>query len=97
MKRVLTGILTAAFVVSSSFAITKEEAVKKMEKYISGMKAVSNKITVCENKKYYIGEVYIKGYEGFDVVRRIYINKKTGDLLPSFAEHNTYCYMMVNR
>ncbi len=93
MKKLLVGILTAGLMTSSSFAITKDEAVKKIKHYISGMKAVSNQITVCEDKKYYIGEVYNKGYEGFDVVRIIFVNKKTGDLLPAFAERKAYCYM----
>ncbi|NPA53286.1 MAG: hypothetical protein GXO21_01310 [Aquificae bacterium] len=94
MKRALGIAISFSLFVGSSFAITKDEAAKKIKEYISGMKAVSEEITICENEKYYIGEVFLKGYENFDVVRKIYINKKTGDLLPSFAEAFDYCYMM---
>ena len=93
MKKLVAAVLTASLMATSSFAITKDEAVKKIKSYISGMKAVSDKVTVCENKKYYIGEIYNKGYEGFDVLRVVFVNKKTGDLLPSFADHKAYCYM----
>ncbi len=94
MKKVISSIL-ALGIISSSFALTKDEAAKKIKEYVSGMKAVSDKITVCENKKYYIGEIYAKGYENFDVVRVIFVDKETGDILPSFAEHKSYCYMRV--
>ncbi len=93
MKKILTAFLTAGVLSTSSFAITKDEAVKKIKDYVAGMQAVSENITVCENDKYFIGEIYTKGYEGFDVLRKIYVNKKTGDLLPSFAENFDYCYM----
>jgi hypothetical protein len=93
MKKLLGVVLAFGTFTFSSFAVTKDEAVKKIKEYISGMKAVSQEITVCENDKYYIGEIYTKGYEGFDVLRKIYVNKKTGDLLPSFAEYSDYCYM----
>ncbi len=93
MKKLVVAFLTAGLMASSSFAITKDEATKKIKEYVSGMNAISDKITVCENKKYYIGEIYIKGYENFDVARVIFVNKETGDILPSFAEQKAYCYM----
>ncbi len=52
MKKLVVAFLTAGLMASSSFAITKDEAVKKIKDYISGMDAISDKITVCENKKY---------------------------------------------
>ena len=71
--------------------ITLEQAKQKIEEYVKGTKEVSQ-IKVCEGKKYYIGELYLKGYENFDTIRRVYVNKITGDLLPSFAEAKEYCY-----
>ena len=74
--------------------ITYEQAKKKIEEYVKGTKEASDKINICEGNRYYIGEVYIKGYEGIDVIRKIYVDKVTGDLLPSFADTYDYCYMV---
>ncbi|RMD47361.1 MAG: hypothetical protein D6831_00040 [Aquificota bacterium] len=93
MKKVLTTLLSAGLI-SSSFAITKDEAVKKIKSYASNLSGASSKIAVCENDKYYIGEIFTKGYEGFDVLRKVYVDKKTGDILPSFADYSDYCYML---
>jgi len=101
MKRLIvaSGIIFAmgfTEVISQESAISLEEAKKEIENYIKGAKEASV-VEVCEGDKYYVGEVYLKGYEGFDVVRKIYVNKKTGDLYPTMAETFDYCYMVKNR
>ncbi|WP_456464294.1 hypothetical protein [Persephonella sp.] len=75
-------------------AVSLEEAKKKIENYIKGSKYVSQRINVCEGNRYYIGEVYTEGYENFDVIRKIYVDKITGDLYPTMAETFDYCYMV---
>ena len=75
-------------------AITLEQAKKEIEKYVKGLAYASSKIKVCEGNRYYIGEVYSEGYENLDVVRKIYIDKITGDLYPTMAETFDYCYMV---
>ncbi|WP_457626466.1 hypothetical protein [Persephonella sp.] len=74
--------------------ISIDQAKKEIQEYIKEAKYASEKIEVCEGGKYYIGQVYIKGYEGFDVARKIYVNKITGDLYPTMAETFDYCYMV---
>ncbi|HHG74975.1 MAG TPA: hypothetical protein ENK22_08010 [Persephonella sp.] len=71
-----------------------EQAKKEIENYIKGSDYVSSKINVCEGNRYYIGEVYTEGYEDFDVIRKIYVDKITGDLYPTMAETFDYCYMV---
>ncbi|WP_457639821.1 hypothetical protein [Persephonella sp.] len=71
--------------------VSLEEAKKEMEEYIKGTPYVSL-VEVCEGNKYYIGQVYLEGYENFDVVRKLYVDKRTGDLLPTMAETFDYCY-----
>ncbi|WP_457643934.1 hypothetical protein [Persephonella sp.] len=73
--------------------ISLEEAKKEIENYIKGTPEVST-VEVCEGNKYYIGQVYLEGYEGFDVIRKIYVDKRTGDLYPTMAETFDYCYMV---
>ncbi|WP_457635864.1 hypothetical protein [Persephonella sp.] len=74
--------------------ISLEQAKKEIENYIKGSDYVSSKINVCEGNRYYIGEVYTEGYEDFDVIRKIYVDKITGDLYPTMAETFDYCYMV---
>ncbi|WP_293444932.1 hypothetical protein [Persephonella sp.] len=74
--------------------ITLEQAKKEIEDYIKGTEYVSSKLKVCEGNRYYIGEVYTEGYEDIDVIRKIYVNKITGDLYPTMAETFDYCYMV---
>ena len=75
-------------------AITHEQAKKEIEDYIKGSSYTSSKIKVCEGNRYYIGEIYTEGYEDFDVVRKVYVDKITGDLYPTMAETFDYCYMV---
>ncbi len=73
--------------------ITDEQAKEKIEEYIKNTKEVSS-FDVCEGKKYYIGQIYLKDYEGINVIRKIYIDKITGDIYPTMAETFDYCYMV---
>ncbi|MEZ0324217.1 MAG: hypothetical protein ABWJ98_07930 [Hydrogenothermaceae bacterium] len=91
MKR-LVFTLALLFITTSSFAITKADAEKKMAQYFGDTKNYT--ISVCENQKYYIGEVYLKGYEGISNVRKLYVNKETGDIIPEMAQASDYCYMI---
>jgi len=90
MKKLIIsfGILA---IFSSSFAITKEEALKKATDYIGSKDYVIN---ICENNKYYIAEVNLKGYENVSTLRKVYINKETGDILPEMAQAHDFCYML---
>ncbi len=54
-KLVIT--LASLSLFTGSFAISKSEAEKLIKEYASGSNYVS-KIHVCENGKYYIGELY---------------------------------------
>ncbi len=95
MKKIL-GVVTLGVLVSisSSFAISKADAEKKIEDYLKGSKYVS-KIHVCENDKYFIGEAYLEGYEKLpNTVRIVFVNKKTGDMLPEMGAAHSYCYML---
>jgi len=78
-------------------AITKAEATQKIANYLMGSNHVS-KIIVCENDKYYIGEAILEGYENLgmtgDEVRKVYVKKSDGTILPTMSEHSDYCYML---
>ncbi|SNZ08719.1 hypothetical protein SAMN06265182_1397 [Persephonella hydrogeniphila] len=74
--------------------ISPEQAKKEVEKYVKGTKYISENIELCEGNRYYIGQIYIEGYEGIDVARKIYVDKITGDLYPTMAETFDYCYMV---
>lgn len=76
---------------TSSFAITKAEAEKKIQHYFGNTKDYT--ISVCEGKKYFVGEVYLKGYEGISNIRKIYVNKSNGDIIPQMSETFDFCYM----
>ncbi|MEJ5173117.1 MAG: hypothetical protein WHT47_05330 [Hydrogenothermaceae bacterium] len=91
MKKFLF-IVAMATMTTSSFAITKADAEKKMAQYFGDTKNYT--ISVCESQKYYIGEVYLKGYEGMSAVRKLYVNKETGDLVPEMAQASDFCYMI---
>ncbi len=95
MKRFLTAVVGASLVFSAgSFAITKAQAEKEIKDYIGGSEYVS-KIIVCETDKYYIGEAILEGYENLaDTVRKVYVSKKDGSILPTMSEHSDYCYML---
>jgi|GEM_PF-902151 len=73
--------------------ISIEEAKEKIGEYIKGTKETSS-FDVCEGNKYYIGQIYLKGYEGINVIRKIYVDKITGDIYPTMAETFDYCYMV---
>ncbi|MCX7738810.1 MAG: hypothetical protein N2Z80_05300 [Hydrogenothermaceae bacterium] len=81
----ITGIFT------SSFAITKAEAEKKIQQYFGDTKDYT--ISVCESKNYFIGEVYLKGYEGISNIRKIYVKKDNGDIIAQMSEVFDFCYM----
>ncbi|NPA13434.1 MAG: hypothetical protein GXO45_05565 [Aquificae bacterium] len=74
-------------------SIPIEEAKAKIENFAKGMKNVS-KVEVCEGNKYYIGQLLLEGYEDINVIRKVYVNKTTGDLYPTMAETFDYCYMV---
>ncbi|RUM56858.1 MAG: hypothetical protein DSY60_05995 [Persephonella sp.] len=76
-------------------AYSLQEAEKIIRDYVKGMHMVSD-VKVYEGKKYYIGEVYIKGYNGFDTVRKIYLSKRDKSvILPTMAETYDYKYMQT--
>ncbi len=91
MKKI--AFLTAViFSFNFSFAITKQEAEKKIANYVNlGKDYVIN---VCENDKYFIGEINLKGYENYSTVRKVYLNKQTGDIIPEMAQASDFCYML---
>ncbi|WP_457641945.1 hypothetical protein [Persephonella sp.] len=93
MKKIILSIVAISLISGSSFAITKEEAKKLIENYVKGS-SYTSEISVCENDKYFVGQVYLRGYEGVNVIRKIYVSKKTGGLYPTMAETYDYCYMM---
>lgn len=77
--------------VKPTYPISKAE--KIIKNYVKGMHMVSS-VKVYEGRKYYIGEVYLKGYDGFDTVRKIYVSKKDPSIiLPTMAETYDYKYM----
>lgn len=91
MTKNLTGSTAKVEYVKATYPIT--EAEKIIKDYVKGMHMVSD-VKVYEGKKYYIGEVYIKGYEGFDTVRKIYLSKTDKSvILPTMAETYDYKYM----
>lgn len=89
-KFILT--LTISGIAFSSFAVTKAEAEKKIQQYFGDTKNYT--IQVCEDKNYYIGEIYLKGYEGISTIRKVYINKNSGEILPEMARASDFCYML---
>ncbi|ACD66041.1 MAG TPA: hypothetical protein DEA57_02190 [Sulfurihydrogenibium sp.] len=91
MKKVLFALAITS-VVSASFAITKQEAEKKIANYVGLGKDYT--INVCENDKYFIGEINLKGYENLSTVRKVYVNKQTGDIIPEMAQASDFCYML---
>lgn len=95
MKKVLTALGVSVLLSSFSFAdITKAQAEKKIKDYLAGSNHVS-KVIVCETKKYYVGEAILEGYEKIgNVVRKVYVSKKDGSILPTMSEHSDYCYML---
>jgi len=93
MKKTLATLGISLVVALNSFAITKSEATKLIKDYIGGSNHVS-KIVVCEYGDYYVGEAYLEGYEDLgNVVRKVYVNKKDGTILPTMAMHKDFCYM----
>ncbi|WP_297890082.1 hypothetical protein [Sulfurihydrogenibium sp.] len=90
MRKIFVAV-AVAFLTTSSFAITKQEAQKKIENYIGNTKDYV--VNVCENDKYFIGEVNLKGYENLSTVRKVYVNKQTGDIIPEMAQASDFCYM----
>lgn len=91
MKNFMIGLVISG-ICFSSFAITKAEAEKKVQQYFGDTKNYT--IQVCEDKNYYIAEVYLSGYENMSAVRKIYVNKTTGDIIPEMAQHSDFCYML---
>ncbi len=74
---------------------SKDEAKRIIQNYVKNAHMVSPKIKVYETNKYYVGEVFIKGYENFDVARKIYISKRDKSIvLPTMAETYDYSYML---
>ncbi|WP_457623072.1 hypothetical protein [Persephonella sp.] len=96
MKRIIFVFLPLLFVSFNVFGFTKKDAEEKIRNYISDIKYVS-KINICENDKYYIGEVYLEEYEGLSQVRKVYVSKKDGEILPTMAENFDYCYMLEGK
>ena len=91
MKKLLTCLaIIAAF--GTSFAITKQEAEKMIKNYVGLDKEYT--ITVCEDDKYFIGEVKLKGYENYSTVRKVYVNKQSGTIIPEMAQASDFCYML---
>ncbi|MDM7274066.1 hypothetical protein [Sulfurihydrogenibium azorense] len=90
MRKVL-ALTTTLLITVSSFAITKQEAEKKIQSYIGNTKDYV--VNVCEKDKYFIGEVNLKGYENLSTVRKVYVNKQTGDIIPEMSRASDFCYM----
>lgn len=94
MKKILTVAGLSLTLAVNSFAITKSEAVKKINEYLKGSNHVS-KVVICENEKFYIGEAVLEGYEDLgNFVRKVYVSKKDGSIIPTAAMHNDNCYML---
>ncbi len=88
-----SGVPTKAEYIKPTYSIN--EAEKIIRDYVKGMHMVSD-VKVYEGKKYYIGEVYVKGYNGFDTVRKIYLSKRDKSvILPTMAETYDYKYMQT--
>ncbi|HCB68819.1 MAG TPA: hypothetical protein DEP48_00510 [Persephonella sp.] len=77
----------------TSFSLTAEDAERIIKEYIEGS-SYTSKINICENEKYFIGEVFLEGYEGKTVIRKVFVNKETGGIYPTMAEAYNHCYMM---
>ncbi len=94
MKRIFTGMFLSLVIAGSSFALSKADATKKIKEYIGNSEYVST-IEVCDNGKYYIGEVHLEGYENLpNTVRIVFVNKTTGDILPDMGVAHSFCYML---
>lgn len=94
MKKTVLGMLLSLAVVGSSFALSKADATEKIKDYIGNSKYVSS-VEVCENDKYFIGEIHLEGYENLpNTVRIVFVNKITGDILPDMGVSHSYCYML---
>ncbi len=88
-----SGVSSKAEYIKPTYPI--KEAEKIIRDYVKGMHMVSD-VKVYEGKKYYIGEVYLKGYNGFDTVRKIYLSKRDKSIiLPTMAETYDYKYMQT--
>lgn len=91
MKKV-AFLVVVALSFNFSFAITKQEAEKEIANYVKlGKDYVIN---VCENDKYFIGEINLKGYENYSTIRKVYVNKQTCDIIPEMAQASDFCYML---
>jgi predicted nucleic acid-binding Zn finger protein len=92
-KTILSAFLSLA-IAGSSFALSKSDATQKIKEYIGNSKYVST-IEVCENDKYYIGEVHLEGYENLpNTIRVVFVNKITGDIFPDMGVTHSFCYML---
>ena len=94
MKKAVFGMFLSLVMVGSSFALSKADATQKIKEYVGNSKYVST-IEVCENGKYYIGEVYLEGYENLpNTIRIVFVDKITGDILPDMGVAHSFCYML---
>lgn len=94
MKKAVFGMFLSLVMVGSSFALSKADATQKIKEYIGNSKYVST-IEVCENGKYYIGEVHLEGYENLpNTIRIVFVDKITGDILPDMGVAHSFCYML---
>lgn len=95
MKKVLIALGVSVLLSSFSFAdITKAQAEEKIKDYLVGSNHVS-KVIICESEKYYVREAILESHEKIgNVVRKVYVNKKDGSILPIMVEHSDYCYML---
>ncbi|WP_457622033.1 hypothetical protein [Persephonella sp.] len=93
MRRYIISFFILILAYGTSFSLTAEDARSLINDYIGGSSYVSN-INICENEKYFIGEVYLEGYEGKTVIRKVFVSKETGGIYPTMAEAYNYCYMM---
>jgi hypothetical protein len=96
MKNCVIALFFFVGFIYTSFALSIDDAENLMKDYIGGSSYVS-KINVCENEKYFVGEVYLEGYEKETVIRKIFIDKKTGGIYPTMSEAFNYCYMMERK
>ncbi len=94
MKKTALGIFLSLAMIGSSFALSKSDAKEKIKEYIGNSKYVST-IEVCDNGKYYIGEVHLEGYEDLpNTIRVVFVNKITGDIFPDMGVTHSFCYML---
>lgn len=90
MRKFILALSTTG-IFAHSFAITKAEAEKKIQQYFGDTKNYF--ISVCEGKNYFIGEVYLRGYEGISNIMKIYVKKDNGDIIHQMSEAFDFCYM----